>query len=41
MVENCDTLRITQADLDYRYPKYHNFSSQSYFADKLEISVLN
>ena len=24
-----DILRVPQVDLDYRYPKYHNFSNQS------------
>gem|GEM_PF-4761700 len=34
---NFDILRLPQAELDYRYPKYHNFPSQSFFVDKLEI----
>jgi len=39
-LKTTDKLRISQADLDYRYPKYHNFSSRSYFADKLEVSAI-
>ena len=35
-----DILRLLQADLDYRYPKYHNFSSRSFFVDELDVSVL-
>jgi len=31
-----DTLRIPQVDYNYRYPKYHNFSNRSIFADMLE-----
>jgi len=27
---NFDTLRLPQAELDYRYPKYHNFSIRSF-----------
>jgi hypothetical protein len=30
-------LRIPQVGLDYRYPKYHNFSNRSFFADMLDI----
>jgi len=38
--ETCGTLRLPQADLDYRYPKYHNFSSRSFFVDELDVFVL-
>jgi len=40
MIEIIDILRLPQADLDYRYPKYHNFSSRSFFVDELDVSVL-
>ena len=33
-----DILRLPQVELDYRHPKYHNFSSRSFFVDKLEKS---
>ncbi len=33
-----DILRVPQVDLDFRYPKYHNFSNQSIYADILEVS---
>jgi len=33
-----DILRIPQVEPDCRYPKYHNFSNRSDFADMLEIS---
>ena len=33
-----DILRISQVDLDSRYPKYHKFSNRSDYADMLEIS---
>ena len=32
-----DILRIPQVDLDCGYPKYHNFSNRSDFADMLEV----
>ncbi len=36
-IETGDILRVPQADLDCRYPKYNNFSNRSDFADMLEI----
>ena len=36
-IQTGDILRVSQVDLDCRYPKYHNFSSRFDFADMLEM----
>ena len=39
-IQTGDILRVSKVNPKCRYPKYHNFSNRSDFADMLEVSVL-